>query len=147
MPGTTWTSHIIAFLLKISYSQIAFVRMPHLKVFLGKFGPKNWSSPNWLKVGTGLHCYTLITILMSIFQNFVIQKHWTNLISKSNVLQIDARAHCSMLITVFMCNFSKYLLINFWGKFHPKICCSPHLLKFSIDIRFVSVNFEKTRLN
>ena len=53
-----------------------------------------------------------------------------------------------MLITVLMCNFSKDLpYITFWGKFHPKICCSPYLLKFSIEIRCNSVNMEKTRWN
>ena len=53
-----------------------------------------------------------------------------------------------MLIAVLMCNFLKYLLfLNFWGKFHPKICCSPYLLKFSIEIRQNSVNIERTRWN
>ena len=64
------------------------------------------------------------------------------------LIEICARAHCYMLVTVLMCNFSKYLpFINFWGKLHPKICCSPYLLKFSIEIRSNSVNMEKTRWN
>ena len=37
---------------------------------LGKFGPKIWSSWNWLKCRTGVHCYMLITILMLIFSKF-----------------------------------------------------------------------------
>ena len=51
-----------------------------------------------------------------------------------------------MAITVLPCNLSKYLpFINLWGKFHPKICCSPYLLRFSIEIQYISVNLEKTR--
>ena len=36
-------------------------------IFLGKFGFKIWSSPNWLNFGAGVHYYKLITILMFIF--------------------------------------------------------------------------------
>ena len=63
-------------------------------------------------------------------------------------MKFDTRAHCCMLITILMCNFSKYLpFLNFCGNFHPKIGCSPCLLKFSIEIRCNSVNMEKTRWN
>ena len=49
-----------------------------------------------------------------------------------------------MLITVLMCNFLKYLLfIIFWRKFHPKICCSPYLLKFSIEIQQTQISHNK----
>ena len=45
-----------------------------------------------------------------------------------------------------MCSFSKNLpFINFWGKFHPKICCSPYLLKSSVEVWCNSVNLETTR--
>ena len=48
----------------------------------------------------------------------------------------------------FWCVFSKYLpFINFRGKFHPKTCYSPYLLRFSIEMRCNSVNMEKTRWN
>ena len=44
---------------------------------------------------------------------------------------------------VLMCNFSKYLpFINFLGKF----CCSPFLLKFSLEIQCSSINMKKTKI-
>ena len=113
LPETTETSHIIVFLLKISYSQVEFVLILHPRVlfgqtwshklkfskltktwyrgtllyphfefnvyfskflsltfFLGKFGPKIWSSPSLLKFGTGAHCYIHVTILKFIFPKF-----------------------------------------------------------------------------
>ena len=49
-----------------------------------------------------------------------------------------------MRITVLMCNFWKYLpFINFWDKFYSKICCSPYLLKFSIEIRQTYISQNK----
>ena len=41
---------------------------------MGKFGPKNWSSPNWLKLDKGVHCYILITICLLRFWCFFVQK-------------------------------------------------------------------------
>ena len=81
------------------------------------------------------------------FKIFVSHIFWTNLVPKSNVLQIDWNivvcwcnidwAYCYMLILVLMRNFLKYWpFINFWGKFHPKICYSPYLLKFNIGIQW-----------
>ena len=89
-----------------------------------------------------------------IFKNFVSHIFWTNLVPKSNVLQIDWNivvcwcnidwAYCYMLILVLMCNFSKYWpFANFGGKFHPKICFSPYLLKFSIEIQWTYINQNK----
>ena len=64
-------SHIIVFLLKISYSQVAFVLVLQPKVFWGKFGPKNWSSSNWLKFGIGVNCYILMSNLKFMFSKFL----------------------------------------------------------------------------
>ena len=76
---TTWnhlkTATFEYLLLEISYSQVAFVlihNIKELKVFWGKFGPKKWSSPNWLKLGVGVHRYMVITILAFIFSKFVL---------------------------------------------------------------------------
>ena len=79
------------FLLKISYSQVVFVLMRLPKVFfLGKFDLKNWGFPNWLKFGTGVHYYMLITILTFVFSKFFsFMYSWANLVSKSEILQID----------------------------------------------------------
>ena len=46
--------------------------------------------------------------------------------------------------------FSRYLpSINVWGKFHFKVCCSPYLLKFSIEIRqtYISQNISINNAN
>ena len=37
--------------------------------FLGRFGPKIWSFPNWLKFCAEVHSYMLITILMFLTNN------------------------------------------------------------------------------
>ena len=118
--------------------------------FLGKFDPKIWSSPNKLKFNTGVHCYMLDTILMFSFSKFYHSYNFGQIWVKPNVIHIDWNLIQWYIVmywlTLLMCNFSKYLLfINFWGKFHPKICCSPHLLKFSVEIRCNSANIEKTR--
>ena len=92
---TTWnhlkTATFEYLLLEISYSQVAFVlihNIKELKVFWGKFDPKKWSSPNWLKLGVGVHRYMVITILAFIFFKICfIHIFWANLVPKSNVLQ------------------------------------------------------------
>ena len=99
---------------------------------------------------TLLHAYYDFHVYFS--KNFVtrvfLDKFGPKIWSFVNWLKFCTDGHCYMLVTVFMCNFSKHLsFIKFWGKFHPKICCSPYLPKFSIDIRCNSVNLEKTRVN
>ena len=42
------------------------------KCFGGKFGPKIWGSPKWLKFGIGIQCYMLITISTFIIIIFLI---------------------------------------------------------------------------
>ena len=37
---------------------------------MGKFNPKNWSSSDWLKFGTEVDCYILISILMLVNLKF-----------------------------------------------------------------------------
>ena len=73
LPETTWNQPCNSiFLLKISYSQVDFVPIFHPKVFIGqKYGLKNWSSPNWLKYGAGVHFYIIISNLMFISPKFL----------------------------------------------------------------------------
>ena len=43
-----------------------------------------------------------------------------------------------------MCNFSEsFPFLYFWDKFHPKICCSPYLLKFIIAIPRTDISQNK----
>ena len=73
---------------------------------------------------------------------------WFQNVMFSKLTKIGSRAHCYLLIINLMCNLSKYMLfINLWGKFHPKICCSTYLLKFSIGKRCNSGSLEETRWN
>ena len=127
---------------------VYFSKIFVIHIFWGKFGPKIWSFPNKLKFDTGVHCYMLIAILMFSFSKFCHLYNFGQIWAKSNWLKFDTKAHCYMLIMVLMWNFSKYLPFeNFWGKFHPKICCSPYLLKFSIEIQCNFINMEKTGWN
>ena len=92
--------------------------------------------------GTFLYAYFDSNVYF--FKNFVMYIILGKFGAKSNVLHID----WNFIQGRMKCNFSKYLpFINFWGKFHPKICCSAYLLKFSIEIPCNSVNMEKTKWN
>ena len=58
--------------------------------FGGKFGPKIWSSPKWLKFGAWVHWYMLITILKFIFSEFFSFIFLAaNLVLKSEFFQSD----------------------------------------------------------
>ena len=71
-PKATWDHLKPAILRKLRYSQLAFLLILHLlKCVLRKFNPKNWSSSNWLKFGTEVDCYMLISIFMLIFSKFL----------------------------------------------------------------------------
>ena len=65
-------------LLKISYTQVAFVLILHPKHFFGKFGPIIWISLNWLKFCGGGHCYARIRILIFIFSKLLYNRYMKN---------------------------------------------------------------------
>ena len=121
------------------------------KVFLGKFGPKNWNSPNWLKFDKGVHCFILISNLKFIFKNFCHTFFWANLVQKSDFPQIN----CYMFITTLMFSFTKNFVSHiFSDKFNLKIWSSPNWLKFGAGLYYYmfiydfnvchSYNFGKT---
>ena len=56
--------------IAISKFCVYFFKNIFMHIFLGKFGPQLWRSPNYWKFGTGVHCYMLITILIFIFPKF-----------------------------------------------------------------------------
>ena len=59
-------------LLYANYNfNVYFFKIIFIHIFLGKFGSKIWSSSNWLRFHTGVHCYELITTLMFIFSMFL----------------------------------------------------------------------------
>ena len=105
----------------------------YTNVFLGKFGPKIWSSPNWRKFGTGVLCYILISNLIFIFKNSeVLQINW-------NLVQgYVAMAMCLTFI------FSKvFSFIFFLSKFRLKIRSSCTGIYCFMFIRILTFIFSK----
>ena len=59
-------------------------------MILGEFGPKIWSSLNWLEYDTEGNCYMIISILMFILSKFLSAiLFWVNLVPWSEDLQND----------------------------------------------------------
>ena len=90
---------------------------PH--AFLGKFDSVIWISSNWLKFGTGVHCYMLITVLMFIFHtsfhSYFLFKFGLRLCSSLNWLKFATEVDCYMFISILVFIFSKFLsFIFFW---------------------------------
>ena len=71
-----------------------------------------------VELGTGVHCYMLITILMFIFPKFCHSCFWAYLVPQSgpNWLKFGAGIHHYMLITTLMFIFLKKFChsCNFW---------------------------------
>ena len=110
LPETIWNH------LKPKFAQIL-----HPKVFLGKFGLKNISFPNWLKFGIGVHCYILILNLMFIFPKilsltFFWGKFGSKIWSSPNSLKLGTGVHCYVFITILMVIFSNFCHLCFFGQ-------------------------------
>ena len=106
-----------------------------------KFGLKNGSSSNWLKFGTGVHCYMLITIFTFIFSkcsSFIFLG--ANLVPKSEVLQINwnlVQGYIAIWLLEFWCLFfQNFCQSYFLGKFDLKIWSFPNWLKFSAGVHY-----------
>ena len=92
-----------------------------LRCFSGKLGPKNWSSPNWLKFGTGKHSYILFSILLFIYSkifaiHIFLGKFGPKIWSSPNWSEFGTGIYCYMLVTILMVIFSKFLSFIFFGK-------------------------------
>ena len=130
-PETSWNQpYYSIFLLKKAILRLCLSYYSNLTWFLGKFGPKNWSSPNWLKVGTGVHCYIFISNLMFIFPKFLsLIFFWANLVRKSEVLQINwnsVQGYIAICLLQFSVYFFKSFVIHIiLGKFVPNVWCCP----------------------
>ena len=99
---------------------VIFCKIFAIHTFLGRFGRKIWSSPNWLKFDTGVHCYMLITILTLIFSKFFSFIFFSaNLVRKSELLKIDwnfVKGYIAIsLLQFLMFIFSKFLSFIFFG--------------------------------
>ena len=93
-----------------------------LKCFLCKFGPKNWSSPNWLTSGTDIHCFTLVSNLMLIFLIFFfthfLGQIWSQNLKFSRLTEIWYQGILLYVYHDFNIYFCKIFVIHsFLGKF------------------------------
>ena len=92
---------------------------------MGKFGLKNWSSPNWLKFGTGVHCYILICNLMFCFPKFLsptfFGQTWSHILDFFKLTEIWLRGTLLHACYSFNVYFFKILFIYiFWANLVPK---------------------------
>ena len=124
-PGTTQKvpeiSHIIFFLLKISYSRVAFVLILHLKVFFGQIWSQNLKFSKLTKIwyrGTLLYLHFQFNVYFSkifVTHNFL-DKFGLIIWISSNWLKFRGGVHCYMFITVLMFIISKLLLFILFGQ-------------------------------
>ena len=112
---------------------------PNLKCFFGKICPKIWSPPKWLKFGTGVHCYMLITILTFIFSKFLsfifLGLSWSQNLNFSKLTEICYRVTLLYAYYDFNVYFFKIFVSHtFLGKFCLKILSSLNWLKFGAGL-------------
>ena len=118
----------------------------YTNVFLGKFGPKIWSSPNWRKFGTGVLCYILISNLIFIFKNSeVLQINW-NLVQGYVAMCLLRFKHL-----FFQKSFHLYFFLSKFGLKIRSSCTGMYCYMFIrilmfIFSKFLSVIFLLTNL-
>ena len=99
---------------------VCFTNFFFIDIFLGKFGPKIWSSPDQLKFWTGVHCSKLITILMFILPKFLslmfLGKFGPIIWISSNCLKFCRGIHCYLFIAVLMSIFSNFFPFISFGQ-------------------------------
>ena len=83
------------------------------------------SSPNWLKYGTGVHCYIFISNLMLIFQNichsYFFGQIWSQNLKFSKLNEIlyrDTLLHAYYDFHVYFFKILSFIL--FWANLVPK---------------------------
>ena len=89
-PGNYLKQDILYFLLKNLKKVTLMLHLSlyfTLKCFLGKFGPKNWSPPNWLQSGTSVFPMSNLMLIFSKYLSSIFLG--ANLVSKLEVLQIN----------------------------------------------------------
>ena len=89
---------------------------------MGKFGHKNWSSPNWLKLGTDIHCFILVLNSMLIFPIFFCSyffgQIWSQNLKFSKLTEIWYQGTLLYVYHNFNIYFCKIFVIhNFLGIF------------------------------
>ena len=104
------------FLLKISYSQVAFVLILHPKVFFGQ----SWSQNLKFSISTEIcNRFTLVYAYYNLM--FILFKFLSVIFFGANLVLYSEGVHCCMLIIILMFIFSKLLSVIFLDKFGPKV--------------------------
>ena len=101
------------------YFDVYFFKIFVSHIFLCKFDLIIWSSTNWLKFHTGVHCCKLSIILICIFfkifvGHLFLDKFGTKIWSFPNWLKFYTGVHCYMLIMVLFI-ISKFVIHKFWA--------------------------------
>ena len=105
--GGRWPCAYLHF--NVYFFKIVFVHI------LGKFGPKIWSSSDWLKFCTEIGYHILISILMFIFSKLFsliyLGQIWSRKWTSSNWMTFGTEVDDYVLISIFNAYFLK---IFFW---------------------------------
>ena len=89
---------------------------------MGKFGLKNWSSPNWLKFGTGAHILLMILkfIFRKLFSLMIFGQIWSHNLDVFKLTKISQRVTLLYAYYRFNVYFFKILFIHiFWANLVP----------------------------
>ena len=89
---------------------------------MGKFSHKNWSSPNWLKSGTDINCFILVSnsmlIFLIFFHSYFLGQIWSQNLKFSKLTEIWYQGTLLYVYHDFNIYFCKiFVLHNFGGKF------------------------------
>ena len=105
---------------------------------MGKFSLKNWSSPNWLKLGTSVHSYMLISNLIFTFSKFLsfifFGQIWSQNLKFSKLTEIWYRGTLLYAYYDFNVYFFKMFVIHIFGLIWSQNPKSPDKLKFGTGI-------------
>ena len=99
--------------------QCLFFQNSFQSYFWDKFGPKIWSSSDWLKFGIGVDYHMLISTLMFIFSKFFSlifsDKFALKIRSSSDWLKFGTEVDYHMLISILIFVFSRFFSFIFLG--------------------------------
>ena len=93
---------------------------------MGKFGHKNWSSPNWLKSGTDINCFILVSnsmlIFLIFFHSYFLGQIWSQNLKFSKLTEIWYQGTLLYVYHNFNIYFCKvFVLHSFLGKFDSNL--------------------------
>ena len=88
---------------------------------MGKFSHKNWSSPNWLKSGTDINCFILVSnsmlIFLIFFHSYFLGQIWSQNLKFSKLTEIWYQGTLLYVyhnFSIYFCNI--FVVSSFFGK-------------------------------